>query len=48
MIDLGSLIVPNFIGEIQVRLEEDGKAPFIELKRIGNAYKLTIDKKKAK
>ena len=46
--DLGSLIILNGIGESQVTLEEDGKAPFIKLIRIGNSYKLTIDKSNAK
>ena len=47
-IDLGSLIIPNSIGESQVKLEEDGKAPFIDLIRIENSYKLTVDKSNAK
>ena len=46
--DLGPLIILNGIGESLVILEEDGKAPFIELTRIGNSYKLTVDKSNAK
>ena len=46
--DLGSLIIPNFIGESQVTVETDRKATFIDLIRIGNSYKLTVDKANAK
>ena len=46
--DLGSLIISNFIGLGQVTVDKDAKAPFIELIRIGNSYKLTVDKSSAK